>query len=213
MRPALFDLDGTVLRGNSWHEYFWWSLRRWPTRAPGLLIRLALRRGGFITAEDLREAALHPLRGLNVAAIAEIGRGICAERLVSRVRPVARREIARARAEGCEPVLATGAFDFLAMPLAEALGIREVVCSRLEFRDGRCLGKILGAETRGAEKAEAVRRHFAGREIDWTRGRAFSDDLEDIPLWSLVGEGTWVTSTQTRPAALPEHVRVVSWDS
>src|SRR5258707_816762 len=28
MRLALFDLDGTVLRGNSWHVFYWWTLRR-----------------------------------------------------------------------------------------------------------------------------------------------------------------------------------------
>jgi HAD superfamily phosphoserine phosphatase-like hydrolase len=172
MRLALFDLDGTLLRGNSWRAYFWWALRRWPARAPGLLGWLALRRIRLIAGRTLREKALRPLRGLDARALAEIGRGIFLEQLRGQIRAMAREEIAQAIAEGYQPVLATGAFEFLAEPLAQELGITEIVATRLEFADGKCLGRIAGMETRGAAKAEAVRARFLGRAVEWERSRA-----------------------------------------
>lgn len=213
MRLALFDLDGTVLRGNSWQEYFWWTVRRRPALAPGLLARLVLRSAGLISAETLKAAALAPLRGLDAAAVAAVGRRVTEEQLLSLVRPAARQEIARARAEGFEPVLATGAFDFLAEALAAELGVSEIVCTRIEYADGKCLGRVAGREARGMAKAEAVRASFSKREVDWARSRAFSDDVEDAPLWALVGGRVMVARGAKRPAALPANVRVVDWDA
>jgi len=207
MRLAIFDLDGTVLRCNSWHEFYGWTVQRHPLRAPALILRLAARRLRLIDGRNLREAALRSLVGLDAEAVARIGRKVCEERLLGGVRPVAGREIARARAEGATPVLATGAFDFLARTLGTSLGISEVVSSQLAYANGRCLGRIEGEETRGAAKAEKLRAHFAGREIDWAASRAYSDDVEDAPLWSLVGEPVMVASG----GRLPPRVRREIW--
>lgn len=211
MSLAVFDLDGTVLRVNSWQVFYWWTLRRRPFTAPKLLTWLAARRLRLIEGRTLREATLHTLRGLDAVAVAEIGRRVCGERLISSVRPVARQAIVRARLDGYEPVLATAAFDFLARPLADELGIVEVVCSTVAFTEGKCLGCFAGPERRGAIKAEAVRARFAQRDVDWAASRAYSDDVEDEPLWSLVGDPVFVSGVEVRRGGLPARVRCEVW--
>jgi HAD superfamily hydrolase (TIGR01490 family) len=213
MRLALFDLDGTVLRGNSWQQYFWWLVRERPALAPGLLARLGLRAGGLAGGRALREAALRPWRGASAAEMAALGRRLLDERLRAGVRPAARREIARAVADGCEPVLATGAFDFLAEAVAAELGVREVVGTRLEFVGGKFTGHIAGEEMRGEAKAAAVRARFAGRDVAWERSRAYSDAVEDAPLFAMVGEPVFVARGAVRAAGLPAEVRAVDWDA
>lgn len=213
MRLALFDLDGTVLRGNSWRAFFWWILRERKVGAPSLLFRLALRRSRLIEGRTLREAALRPLRGMDLASVQGVGERVWAEQLRAMVRPAARREIERARSAGTRPVLATGAFDFLAEPIARELGIDEVVSSRIAFEDGRCTGCFAGPETRGVHKAAAVQARFAGRDIDWAGSQAFSDDGEDAPLWALVGDPVLVRSRRGRPSPRPDRVREIDWDS
>lgn len=213
MRLALFDLDGTVLRGNSWRAFFWWILRERSGQAPRLLFRLALRRARLIDGRALREATLRPLRGLDLATVQGMGERIWAERLRAMVRPAARREIDRARACGLQPVLATGTFDFLAAPIARELGIDEVVSSRVAFDGGRCTGCIVGPETRSVHKATAIQSRFAGREIDWAGSQAFTDDVEDAPLWALVGDPVLVRSSWGRRTPRPDRVREVDWES
>lgn len=213
MRVAIFDLDGTVLRVNSWQVFYWWMLGFRPLAAPRLLAWLAARRLGLVEGRALREATLTTLRGADAATVEEIGRQVCRERLIPAVRPEARRAVARARAEGCEPVLATAAFDFLARPVADELGIGEVICSTIAFADGKCLGRFAGLETRGTAKAEAVRARFTHRGIEWNASRAYSDDAEDEPLWSLVGDPVFVSATGTRPDDLPAHVRGEIWQN
>jgi HAD superfamily hydrolase (TIGR01490 family) len=209
MRLAIFDLDGTVLRGNSWRRFFWWTLWHRAGSAPGLAGRLALRRGRLISARTLKEATLRPLRGLDQAAIRALGERIFLQELRAIIRPAARREVARAVAEGFEPMLATAAFEFLAAPVAEELGIREMIATQLEFSGGNFVGRIAQPEPRGPQKAAAVQAHFSGRQVDWKASRAFSDEVLDLPLLRLVGNPALVA--RRRPAKLPPDVPVVDW--
>lgn len=214
MRLAIFDLDGTVLRGNSWRIYFWWIMRRRPVCAPVLLWALVCRLVRLMDGRGLRGASLRPLRGLNEAEVRALGEALVAERLRAEIRPVAREAIARSRAVGAELVLATGAFDFLARPLAAELGIRRVLCTRLAFtEDRRCLGEISGPELRGAAKAEAVASLPGDEPVDWALSTAFSDDLEDMPLFAMVGDAVWVRPAAKATGAVPHGLRVLDWDS
>ncbi len=211
MRLAIFDVDGTVLRGNSWQEYFWWTVREGRAAAPGLLGRLVLRKAGLLSARALREAALRPLRGLKEDEVAAVGRRLFDERLRKQVRGAARAEVERVRKDGFVPVLATGAFEFLAECVAEELGVTEIVCTRLEYEGGRCAGRIHGAETRREAKAAAVQDKFAGRAVDWAGSRAYSDDAEDAPLWALVGDRVMIRPMGGRGRSQPDGVRVLEW--
>lgn len=211
MRLALFDLDGTVLRGNSWHEYFWWITRQRPRYAPRLLAGLVLRRARLISARTLKDAALGPLAGLDASQIRELGQRVWREKLRAMVRTSAREEISRCRADGYEPVFASAAFDFLVRPVAQDLGVAEVVSTQIEYTGSLCRGQIAGSEVRGPTKASSVRSHFAHRDIDWRRSRAYTDELEDVPLLGLVGEPVFVTTDGRRPAGLRDDIRVATW--
>jgi putative phosphoserine phosphatase/1-acylglycerol-3-phosphate O-acyltransferase len=212
MRLAVFDLDGTVLRGNSWQVFFWWALRRWPLRSPELLAGLVLRRSGVIDRRALQQAALRSLRGADAAAVAAMGERLFEERLRALIRPAARREIAARVADGYEIVFATAAFDFLVAPIARELGVKHLVATQIAFEGGVCAGRTVQPEPRGAVKAGAVCAHFAAHHVDWQQSCAFSDEREDLPLLALVGEPVFVSSARVRPGELPEQVRVENWD-
>lgn len=213
MRLAIFDFDGTVLRGNSWHAFYWWAVKRAPWRAPELLGALAARRARSIAAPRLRDLALRRLHGLDAAAVAAIGETIYASRLRRRVRSAARREISAARAHDMVPVLATAAFDFLVAPAAAELGIADVIATKVAFANGVCLGRSVPPEPRGAAKVAALRQHFAATEVDWERSAAFSDELEDLPLLTCTGAATFVGRGAVRGGLLPATVRVADWDA
>ncbi len=210
MRLAIFDVDGTVLRGNSWQEFFWWAAREWPVAAPVLLGGLALRKLRRLEPRTLREIALGRLRGLRRDEVEDVGRRVFGQRLQGQIRRAARVEVARRRAEGFVPVLATGAFDFLVAPIAEEIEVQEIVCTRLAYDGARCTGRIHEAETRGEAKAAAVRERFEGRPVDWEKSRAYSDDGEDAALWGLVGVPIMVCRPERREAP-PKGVEAIVW--
>jgi HAD superfamily hydrolase (TIGR01490 family) len=213
MRLAVFDFDGTLLRGNSWQIFLWWSFARWPTRSPFVFMALAARQARLLTGARLRDVALRPLRGLDAAAVGELGDSVFRSRLRRRLRLAARREVAAARANGMVPVIATSAFDFLVAPVAVDLGVKDVISTKLAYTNGVCLGCTLKPEPRAEQKAAALRRHFASRDIDWERSTAFSDELEDLPLLMCVGQGTLVGWRGPRPSNLSSTIQIVDWEA
>jgi phosphoserine phosphatase len=80
------------------------------------------------------------------------------------------------------------------------------VCSHVAYADGKCLGRIAGDETRGPIKAESICAHFAGRAVDWPGSRAYSDDIEDAPLWALVGNPVMVAPGGDLPPGVRREV-------
>lgn len=214
MKPAIFDLDGTILRGNSWTAFYWRTWMRRPRCAAGLAWATALRAAGRLDGRGLREAALASLRGLSAEMVTAEGERLWTKTLSSWVRPAARREIAARRAAGYATGLATGAFDFVAEAAARELKLEVWACTRLEYRDGVCTGRIAGAEARGTEKASAVKAALAGREVDWAEACSFSDDAEDAPLWRLTGERVWVRRRGSGDVGIGEPgVRGEDWDA
>lgn len=199
MKLAIFDLDETVLRVNSWHVYFSWVLRNRPAWAPLLLSALVGRVIGLTTSCALHEKALRPLRGFTDTEVEAVGRELLERHLKMHIRERARCVLRERVAEGFVPVLATGAFEFVARAVANNLGIGFVVCSRLSFDEqGQCRGRLLGPETRGAAKAYAVRALFDGVDVDWPGSIAYSDHPEDAPLFALVGRTVLVSSSPRR---------------
>jgi HAD superfamily hydrolase (TIGR01490 family) len=98
-------------------------------------------------------------------------------------------ELVRGRlAAGRRVVLATSSFDVIVEPLAEHLGVREVIATTLEFRDGRCTGRIAGQPMLGGEKQRRMLefiRDAGERPADCS---FWSDSIYDAPLLSAVGE-------------------------
>lgn len=190
MRPAaVFDLDGTLIRGTS---------------AERLLVPWLVR-GGVIGWRQLASAA-----GL-AAGLPVLGRtralrrnkrwlaGVPAEAVEARLEAfldevvaprwcqatVARLEALRG--EGVAPFLLTGAPDFLARVVGRRLGMEGWRGTRLETRSGRYTGRLSGTHWFGPAKAEALdalaREHGLDLEASW----GFADHLTDVPFLERFG--------------------------
>jgi HAD superfamily hydrolase (TIGR01490 family) len=213
MKLAVFDFDGTLLRGNSYHLFFRWVLGARPGRAPVLLVWLLLRRMGLVPARFLKNRTLAIVRGLTEAEVAALGRRLYAELLASRLRPAGLQEIAARRADGCEIVLLTGAFDFLVAPFAEAQAIATWRATVVAFHNGRCEGVIDGPELAGEEKLCTVEKLFTGQPVDWAASWAYGDEEGDISLLARVGHPVWVKSLRPVPRGLPSACNLAAWDT
>lgn len=91
------------------------------------------------------------------------------------------------QARGEEPVFVSGSFPALLEPLARELGVKHILATRMEIRDGTYTGEILPPQTIGQGKAEAIGQFLRSRATPAGGCYAYGDDWSDLPMLRAVG--------------------------
>lgn len=185
-RLALFDFDGTLCAGNTLHLLMRHLLAE-RRGVPGLLTWSLLRKLRLAGTRRFKEGVLAALRGMPKDEVARLGQDIYAARVRPELHASGLRELQGLRAQGYRVIVVTGAFDFMVEPFCREHGVEDLLCCRVELRDGRCTGRIDGPEMLGADKVPALRAHLRDVAVDWAGSRAYTDHVSDQPMLDLVG--------------------------
>jgi HAD superfamily hydrolase (TIGR01490 family) len=192
---AVFDLDGTLIRGTS---------------AERLLVPWLVRRrviGPRQLGTALARLASLPLRGRTVAVrrnkrwLADVPvedvlacmQPFLDERLMPRLRPMVLERMDRLRARGARTWLLTGAPDFVARAVAERLGMDGWAATALEVVRGRFTGEIAGRHVFGEAKREALTHIAAAHALDLRASSGFADHGSDIAFLECFGHAVAVS--------------------
>lgn len=187
---AFFDLDRTLLAGAS-GPMFSTMLKRvgvLPDRAipgEGLLFKFFDVVGETVPSMIATRQMARAAAGWDRSLVQEAGR-LAAQGLVHEVPGFARALIARHQEEGRRVVMATTSPYDLVSPLAEALGIDDVIATRYGELDGRYDGSIDGFFVWGPGKLAAVRAWSLEHGVEVAQSYAYSDSVYDLPLLSAV---------------------------
>jgi putative phosphoserine phosphatase/1-acylglycerol-3-phosphate O-acyltransferase len=187
---AFFDLDRTLLAGAS-GEVFSRAMREAGlVRAiPGesMLYRLFNAVGETLPSMALARQAATLAKGRPRAAVQRAAEQAAAS-LAAMVQPLAAPLFAEHRAAGRPVVLATTTPYDLVKPLADLLGLDDVVATRYGVNaDGTYDGTIVGPFVWNTGKLAAVAEWAATRGIDLAQSFAYSDSVYDTPLLAAVG--------------------------
>lgn len=90
------------------------------------------------------------------------------------------------RSAGHDIVIVSASASQLVRPIAEELGIDDIVATELEIVDGHFTGEIL-TYLKGAAKSEAMMKLATERGYDMASSYAYSDSATDIPMLEAVG--------------------------
>ena len=108
------------------------------------------------------------------------------QRLKGRIFPEARRLIEELQGLGAEVVLATSSLELIVRPLAEELGIKEVVATTLEFVEDRCTGRFVEGPLLKERKKEKVHEFIRSRKAGWRDCAFYTDSVNDLALLESV---------------------------
>ena len=204
---AYFDFDGTVIDGYSALELIKSRARSLDiglTEGLRLATTIVENLAGRAAAEDLMRVGVEGLRGKLIGDLDELGEKL-AEVLAGCVLPGAAERIAWHQQQGHLVVMATSALPFQVEPLAQVLGVDEVLCTRVGVRDGRCTGELDGPMLWGEEKARAVKEHAVRSGVDLAASHGYGNGDEDIAFLCTVGHAHPVNPG--RELALEAEVR------
>lgn len=189
-RAAFFDLDRTLLAGFSatafMRERFVSGLMAPREVAETLLgaLSFALGRTGF---SGLLSATTAAYRGLSESVLEELGEEIFERHLATAIFPESRALVQAHRDAGHSVAIVSSATCYQIDPLARELGIRHVLCTRLEVEDGVFTGGIVRPTCYGEGKAEAAQDFADEHDIDLEESWFYTDSHEDLPLLEVVG--------------------------
>ncbi len=188
---AFVDLDRTLLAGAS-GAVFSEAMRAAgivSRELPGerFLFELFNRVGETLPSMALTRQAVALARGRSQAAVQEAAE-VAANTLMGLVQPFAGALFEEHRAAGRPIVLATTTPYDLVKPLADRLGLDDVVATRYGVSpDGTYDGTLVGPFVWAAGKLEAVRAWADEHGVDLAESYAYSDSVYDTPLLSAVG--------------------------
>jgi putative phosphoserine phosphatase / 1-acylglycerol-3-phosphate O-acyltransferase len=188
---AFFDLDRTLLAGAS-GEVFSRAMKTAglvSRSLPGesLLYRLFNAVGETLPSMALARQAVTLAKGKPQAAVQRAAEQAAAD-LAQLVQPLAGAVFAEHRAAGRPVVLATTTPYDLVKPLADLLGLDDVVATRYGVSgDGTYDGSLAGPFVWSSGKLTAVRDWAERRGIDLAASFAYSDSVYDTPLLAAVG--------------------------
>ncbi|HWK40441.1 MAG TPA: HAD-IB family phosphatase [Croceibacterium sp.] len=207
MRIAIYDMDGTLLRGSTFTPFLIFAAARIaPWRLPLLPAWIAMMVGhkaGLYDRATLKRRGMALMLGpVDAARLARVAEAFAAARL-SRLHPGARQMIDTDRAEGWRQVIATAAYGLYADRVARKLDIADVIATQWS-PDGE-----LAANCYGPEKLARVKRWMGEQRIDRAdvEVRFVSDSFADAPMLDWADEAWFVTDDP----ALTEKARARGW--
>lgn len=187
---AIFDLDGTITRRDTYLPFLFMCARKLGLRPSLLLLpfHVFLYLAGAINNKGLKEVFLAKfLGGVDIGEIEAISERFVEQLLDRGTNSGARAALRVHLREGHRVILATASFDLYIGKVATRLGIREVVCTRTEVKDGKLTGRIMGDNCRGRVKLKLLEEILGER--DWDNSVFYTDHYFDLPVLKRVRLG------------------------
>ncbi|MFO0810228.1 MAG: HAD-IB family hydrolase [Gemmataceae bacterium] len=195
-RPlAVFDLDGTLLTRDSFLPFLLgYGLRRRRLRALAVTpFYLALYASRLMSDRSAKQGLLVAyFRGESADAIADHADRFCETWVAKRLRAEVIERLRYHQSAGHRVVLLSASPDIYVSAIGKALGIGEVIATRVTFDGDTCVGRIDGANCKGAAKIAAV-QELLKAERPPGGSSAYGDSRHDVPLLKWVQHGFLVS--------------------
>lgn len=215
MNLALFDLDHTLIPLDSDFEWGQFLVRIGAVDADEFARRnaafYAQYEAGTLDPVEYLEFALGTLAQFPRPELDAWHRQFMAEVIEPGIKPAALDLLARHRDAGDEIAIITATNRFVTAPIAQALGVDNLIAAEPEVNaEGEITGKLLGIPTSGPGKVIHTNEWLAakGKSLSsYERSYFYSDSQNDIPLLSAVSN-----PVATNPnALLKAHAQAQGW--
>jgi HAD superfamily hydrolase (TIGR01490 family) len=212
VRLALFDLDNTLLSGDSDFEWAQFLIEkdvldREVYEAQNLQFYEAYK-AGTLDIRQFLDFQLKPLSRHSRSMLDEWH----AEFMQVRIRPIITQK-ARDLVEshkGDARVVITATNSFVTWPIAREFGIENLIATEPEEAGGEFTGRVLGTPAFREGKVDRLKTWLVEHGIEWSAFREtwfYSDSLNDLPLLTMVSHPVAVDPDET----LKEHALANDW--
>lgn len=188
---AFFDVDRTLLAGFSAAAFMKDKLATEGISIGGVAqalvggLRFAAKQTSFPTF--LEETSANMV-GLSERELLEQGERVFTDYLAADIYPESRALVEAHQRRGHTVAIVSSATHLQIDALARELGIEHVLCTELEYEDGRFTGKVRRPACWQEGKAEAARGFAERFDVDLAQSYFYTDSHDDLSLLDLVGK-------------------------
>jgi putative phosphoserine phosphatase / 1-acylglycerol-3-phosphate O-acyltransferase len=187
---AFFDVDGTLINGNSGKSLVKTGYKNGLISTENFIHALYL---SFLFKFNLRNTAriidgmAGWLKGLSEDTVKKLSEKVFLSSLFPAIRPEIYTEIRYHKEQNARVVILSSAVQFVCMPLANHLGIVDVICSELEVREGVFTGHFAGNVCYGDEKVNRLRIYCEEMNCTPEKAYYYADSISDFQALDSVG--------------------------
>ncbi|WP_028629541.1 histidinol-phosphatase [Metapseudomonas resinovorans] len=190
MRLALFDLDNTLLAGDSDHAWGDYLCER------GILDGIAYKArndefyqdylAGRLNIQDYLNFSLEILGRTEMAQLDQWHREFMRDCIEPIILPKAEALLAEHRAAGDKLLIITATNRFVTAPIAQRLGVETLLATECEMAEGRYTGRTTDVPCFREGKVTRLARWLTENRLNLDDSCFYSDSLNDLPLLEQV---------------------------
>lgn len=168
------------------------------TRMAGVALALPLSFGGPLKDSTLATRfSWMGVRGMSDDRLAVLGDEYATRYLIPSLKDVGTKLIDEAKRQKLRVILVSDNLNVIVEPVAKHLGIRDVVCNRLEMTSTKATGRLAEPVISGHLSGAWARDYATEHGIDLTRSSFYGATGDDALLMSAIGKPCAVTPDRT----------------
>jgi len=212
VKLALFDLDNTLLTGDSDFEWAQFLIEQ------GVIDRELYEaknqhfydqyKAGTLDIHEFLDFQLKPLSHHARRILDQWHEAFMRDRVRSMIGKPAQDLVAKHRSAGDLCVIITATNSFVTAPIARAFGVEHLIATEPEQKDGEFTGRVAGVPSFREGKIVRLENWMEERGWDWESfddSTFYSDSLNDLPLLTMVKNPVAVDPDATLRAHAEHH--------
>jgi HAD superfamily hydrolase (TIGR01490 family) len=190
VRLAIFDLDNTLIAGDSDHS--WGEFLVQKNLVDAAVYAAANDRfyqqykAATLDIQEYLTFSLAPLTRYSLDELAALHQEFMRDHIQPMMLPKAKALLQKHRAQGDYLLIITATNSFVTHPIAQYLGVDDILASDAEIVNGRYTGKGAGTPCFQAGKVTRLQAWLQARNYDLDDAYFYSDSINDLPLLEQV---------------------------
>jgi HAD superfamily hydrolase (TIGR01490 family) len=208
---AIFDLDNTLLKGDS--DYLWGRFLVQRNMVDGEFYERENKRfyeeykAGSLDIFEFLRFSLRPLAENDLETLQALRQEFIDTEIEPIILPQARQLIQQHRDQGRVLLILTATNRFVTEPIAERLGVENLIATEPEFKDGRYTGEVSGVPSFREGKVKCLSTWLTQNGCNLATSWFYSDSHNDLPLLEMVTHPIAVDADDT----LRQHAEFKGW--
>ena len=190
MSLALFDLDNTLLAGDS--DYLWGVFLVEKGLVDGELYKAANEKfyqqyaDGELDIHEFLNFSLNPLSQIPMPTLAALHEEFMDKHIRPLMTSLGKEKIEQHKELGDTTLIITATNRFVTEPIARAFGVDDLIATEPEIVDGRYTGKVAGTPCFQQGKITRLQQWMQTHDETLEDSTFYSDSHNDLPLLNIV---------------------------